>query len=263
MTLPNEQPIAAEIATAFEANMQSMTDLHNAVVSMFGGNWTVTKPRGIDVVVANAAAVLLTKACKTYRAVQILCAAGLGTDAGVAARTLFETMVAVMFILQKNSKQRARMFHASRGEQHLKMLNHMKATPGLKRQATKKMFAKAIDDRDTWRRQFPATIDVKRHWSGLSNLEAAVKAVRGQGMYALFYRHTSSFAHVADFRDHIDVSEETGTIIYKLEPSLDHIDGQIVISRLMLWLIAARINERLGLGFDATLNPHKPPGVRS
>jgi hypothetical protein len=39
--------------------------------------------------------------------------------------------------------------------------------------------------------------------------------------------------------------------MFKVQPGVDHIDGQAAISRVMLWSIAARTNERLGLGLDA------------
>src|SRR5438128_790798 len=115
-----------------------MADLHDVVVNMFGGNWKITKTKGLDEVVTYTVAGLLTKACKTFRAVRVLCAAGLGTDAGAVARSLFETTIAIVFILKTRSKERARIFHAYDAEQRLKMLDHWKRTKGLKRKATKR-----------------------------------------------------------------------------------------------------------------------------
>src|SRR4051812_648523 len=93
VTLPAEDAIRQQIATQLKAELQAMTDLHDAVVSMLGGNWTVPKEKvkGLDSAVVYTVAGLLTKACKTFRAVQLLCEAGLGTDAGAMGRSLFET----------------------------------------------------------------------------------------------------------------------------------------------------------------------------
>ncbi len=80
---------------------------------------------------------LLTKGCKNFRSIQILCERGLHDDASALVRVLMETTVAVLFILQKASRRRALGFHAHSIGQSLKMLDEWKKTPGLKRKATK------------------------------------------------------------------------------------------------------------------------------
>jgi hypothetical protein len=93
-------------------------------------------------------------------------------------------------------------------------------------------------------------------------LEEAVKDLKGDVSYAIFYRHTSGFAHVADFREHVVYDEVADRIYFKLQPGSEHIDGVASVSRAMLWMAAARINERLGLGFEAALEPHRPPKLK-
>lgn len=262
MTLPDEQVIAQQIAVQFQADIDAMTGLHDAVVGMFGGRWRVTKPRGVDRIVVYTVAGLLTKACKTFRTVQILCAAGLGTDAGTASRSLFETVVPIFFILKFHSKERARIYHAYGRAQALKMLNQWAQTPGLKRKATRALFAKAQSELVYWTSQLGPTVDYRHHWSGLRSLEAAIKSLHAPQVYAVFYRHTSAFAHASDFGDHVVVDPATQETIFKLPPSTDHVQSQALVARVMFWLAAARVNERLGLGFEAVLNPHRPPEMR-
>lgn len=262
MTLPGEALAATYLATTFKPEFERMTRLHDAVVGMLGKDWTITKSKGLDPIVTYTVAGLLTKACKSFRAVQILCAAGLGTDAGTIARTLFETSIASTFILQKQSKQRARIFHAHSRRQALKMLNHWKQTPGLKRKATKAMFIHVNAELDDWSKGLLPGTNTKRHWSGKGSFEEAAGALKGSRIYAVFYRHTSTFTHVTDFRDHVHYDTVTDRLMFKLPPGGDHIDGLIAVSNATLWLIAARINERLGLGCDAVLHAELPPSAK-
>jgi hypothetical protein len=106
--------------------------------------------------------------------------------------------------------------------------------------------------------QLPTNVNAKSHWSGKQSFAEAVKSLRGELTYAVFYRHTSTFAHGADFADHVQYDEATDEVQFKLLPSDDHIVGQARESRAILWAAAQRINDRLGLNFDAILDPHRP-----
>ena len=63
---------------------------------------------GVVTVIAS----LLTKACKTFRAIQLTAEGGPRQDAAALARQLFETAAAVKFITQKDTVLRATMFAA-------------------------------------------------------------------------------------------------------------------------------------------------------
>ena len=80
--LPHETEVRVEIASKYRTQLDAMTGLHDAVMGMLvGGSWTVRKTRGLAPFVAETMIGLLTKACKTFRAVQILCESGLHLDA--------------------------------------------------------------------------------------------------------------------------------------------------------------------------------------
>src|SRR6185437_9783350 len=112
MTLPHEGEVISDIASKYHAELDAMTSLHDAVVSMLsGGSWSV-RMRGLNVAVVRTAVGLLTKACKTFRSTQLLCERGLIEDADVLTRVLMETSVAIAFILQKDSKNRVAIYHA-------------------------------------------------------------------------------------------------------------------------------------------------------
>lgn len=53
---------------------------------------------------------LTGKAAKSYNATKILCEQGYGTDALVIERTMIDLLIAIKFILEKDSRERATMF---------------------------------------------------------------------------------------------------------------------------------------------------------
>ena len=104
--LPHEPEVAAAIRAKYSGQLAAMTDLHDAVVRMMtAGSWTVTRRRGLSPNVARTMMGLLTKACKTFRSIQILTERGLHEDASALVRVLFETTIVVLFILQKRSRE--------------------------------------------------------------------------------------------------------------------------------------------------------------
>ncbi len=175
MTLPHETEVTTQIAAKHRVQLQAMTELHDTVVVvMSAGSWTIQKKRGLNLVVAQTMIGLLTKAAKTFRAIQVLCERGLHEDADALVRVLMETTVAIWFILQKTSKERTLIYHAHGIAQRIKMLNDWKNTRGLKRKATKAMLKQANEALADYMKRLPPETDVKRHWSGKGSLQEAM-----------------------------------------------------------------------------------------
>lgn len=257
MTLPHEPEVASGIATKYRAELDAMTGLHDAVVAMMtAGSWTIRK-RGINHHILLTMLGLLTKACKTFRSIQILCERGLIGDADALTRVLMETYVAVAFILQKRSRERVVIYHAYASAQDIKLLNEWKRTPGLKRKASKRAMQEANDGLLIWAKQLPAGTDFKHHWSGKHNLQEAVKALRADTLYATLYRFTSSTAHSSDIAAHVEIDPTSGDPIWQLEPRARGFEAPSYAARELLWNAAARIDQRLGLGFSTSLEPHR------
>lgn len=223
---------------------------------MSSGQWIIGK-RGINRIVLETILGLLTKACKTFRSIQILCERGLIGDADALVRMLMENTVAIAFILQEKPRERARIYQAHTIAQDLKMLNDWKNTPGLKRKATKKVVMQAHQALAAWTKGLPAGTDFKHHWSGERNLQEAVKALRGNAMYATRYRFTSSIVHASDFGAHFEIERGSGDRVWQIEPRAQGFEGASYAARELLWHAANRIDQRLGLGFSSTLAPHK------
>jgi hypothetical protein len=255
--LPHEGEVATEIATKYRVQLDAMTALHDAVVGMLtAGSWKTAKP-GLDRIVVETMLGLLTKACKTFRSIQILCERGLHEDAHALVRVLMETTVAAVFILQKQSPERARIYHAHGIAQDVKMLNEWTSTRGLKRQVTKRMIKQAADALADSTKNLPSGTDVKHHWSGKRNLLEAMKALRADVLYATSYRFTSAISHASDFGAHLEIDSAISDPIWQIEPRAKGFEAPSYAARELLWHLANRIDARLGLGFSATLAPHK------
>jgi hypothetical protein len=259
MTLPNEMEAVERIACRYSTEIDALTELHNAVVSMMtSGQWTVRKKRGLNRKVVWTILGLLTKACKTCRSVQILCERGLIEDANALTRVLMETYIAIAFILQKRSRERVLIYHAYASAQDLKLLNEWKTTPGLKRKATKDVIKQANEATLIWAKQLPAGTDFKHHWSGKRSFQEAVKALRGEAAYSTLYRFASSMTHASDFAAHVEIDHDSGEPVWQLEPHTRGFEAPCYAARELLWRAATRIDQRLGLGFSALLTAHKP-----
>jgi hypothetical protein len=256
--LPHEAEVIAEIGKKYRVQLDAMTALHDAVVSMMtAGSWTVSKTRGLAPFVAETMMGLLTKACKTFRAIQVLSERGLHEDASALVRVLMETTIAIAFILQKKSRERTLIYHLYGTAQQIKMLNEWKNTRGLKRKVPKAIFAQLNAELTKGLKRLPVGTDVTRHWSGRRNLQQAMQALRGDVMYARLYRHTSSVSHASDFGAHFEADPTSGEFVWQLEPRVDGLEAPSYAARELLWAAANRIDDRLGLGFSATLAPHK------
>jgi hypothetical protein len=223
---------------------------------MTAGSWTIGR-RGINRAVILTMLGLLTKACKTFRSIQILCERGLTEDANALTRVLMENYIAIAFILQKRPRERVLIYHAHSSAQYIKLLNEWERTPGLKRKATKSVMKQANDGLLIWAKQLPAGTDFKHHWSGKGNLQEAVKALRGDAIYATLYRFTSSMTHASDFAAHVEIESMSGEPVWQLESRARGFDAPSYAARELLWHAATRIDQRLGLGFSASLAPHK------
>ena len=132
--LPYEREAEESISTHLASEFADMARLHNVAVALFAG---LTLPAsGADRVTVYTVAGLFAKVCKTFRAIEHLCARGLGQDATVLARSLYEAAIAILFLLQKRGceRQRVAMYHANTLNAEVRMLSGWEETPGSKAQ---------------------------------------------------------------------------------------------------------------------------------
>jgi hypothetical protein len=257
--LPYEANVQAEIAHTYATQLKAMHALHDAVTSMLltrGWDIPKAKRRGLRPPVVRTMAMLLTKACKTFRATHLLAERGLMQDANVQVRVLMETAVAALLILQKQSLKRNHIFYTYSISQQLKMLEEWQRTPGLKRRAPKAIVQRTRQLLDSMASKLPAGTNYTGHWSGEGNFQNAVKKLGNDVAYSAFYRSASSSAHVADTGAHVEM-DANDRPVFLLPPDSKGFEATTYSARELLWAMANRINLRLGLGFDTALTPHK------
>jgi hypothetical protein len=73
----------------------------------------------------------------------------------------------------------------------------------------------------------------------------------------VFYRYTSAIAHASDTGAHVDFDSGDDEGVFQLHPTVDGFEAPTYAARELMWHMASRINDRLGLGFDPTLAPLK------
>jgi hypothetical protein len=120
------------------------------------------------------------------------------------------------------------------------------------------MLKQANDALAVYMKWLPRGTNFKRHWSGKANLQDAVKALHWEVMYASLYRFTSSISHASDFGAHFEVDPASDDLLWEIEPRVRGFETPYYAARELLWNAANRIDQRLGLGYAATLAPHKP-----
>jgi hypothetical protein len=175
---------------------------------------------------------------------------------------LFETTTAVLWILQRNSRQRARLYGAHEDQRLLVLVEEWVRTPGLKRNG-KAMLKKAQAKVDAWQGLvgLAALRSVRHHWSGERSLQDAARKLKGWlRAYNTVYRATSAFAHGSDPTQHANFRKDVGTPVYKLLPGDDEVERSMAVSCVLLYVILRRMNDRMGLDLD--LNPIRPAPTR-
>jgi hypothetical protein len=259
MSLPYEHQVLAEIANEHEATMNEMRDVLRAAVGLVEEkSLQITKVRGSDRHVLAVALALYTKACKTHRAIQNLCGSGLTSDADALLRVLFETTVALHFILKRQSTFRSRMYGLFSTVQTVKAAREWIRTKGMKRfgrqltKAAEKEFRQMVERfaprlarmpvnhtfgpvvvlaAVTWRKaQTEAEREVALNdlavavYNALKkhwsgqSLEAAADGVGLSQAYKSIYRLSSRATHAADFDSHLGLPSGEGEIVLNLIP---------------------------------------------
>jgi hypothetical protein len=200
----------------------------------------------------------VAKACKTFRAIRAVAVAGCGQDASILLRALFESTIALLYILQRDSRRRAILFAAHQSQRRLVLIEATKKTPGQKRLFKKADLEKAKASVDQWSRLVSTAevATVRKHWAGRGGLESATTKL-GQGwprVYTTMYRYLSAFSHGSDVNAHVFQPEETTTPVFKVLPGTDELGRVIPMACIHMLAMAGRFDGRLGLGCDKEIN---------
>lgn len=266
-TLPDEKAVVAHLGRRFGSAFAEMDRILTAALAVAAPEndaWVVRAQKDLkEPMTVRTLQVLLAKAIKTYRSIQILCEHGLGHDAGALLRVLLETALAFAWILKKDSDRRAHLLLVHGIQRKLVQLRERQKTPGLRRSASKAAFAagnKALGTVSDGLSQ--SDVDsVRKHWSALGNgLEGVAWNLQSgwPRIYTLVYRDTSSYTHVADMTAHAWIDDDDQMVI-RVIPGDWELDRTPKVARLLMFEILARLNKRLKLGFDAQIDRVAPP----
>lgn len=257
MTLPHATEVSGEIAVKHRVQLEAMTKLHDTVIAMMSADsWTVRNTRGLNPIVAQTMIGLLAKASnvsihssplRTWLARRRQCTRARldGNNRGNRLHPA-EEIEGTNADLPR-SRDCAEHQDAQRVEEHT----------WSKRKATTAILKQANDALNSYLKRLPPGTDVKRQWSGKSSLQEAVRALRGDVMYATLYRFTSSISHAADFGAHFEVDPSSDDLIWrsshKWAASKHHPTPRASCSGTRL----IALTKRLRLGYAGALTPHK------
>jgi hypothetical protein len=190
---------------------------------------------------------------------------GLGQDAAVLARQLFETAVAIRFVMSGDRRQRAAMFAAHEDQRLLVLLEDAARSAGLSHIGTQANIEKARAKIKAWEEILRPedVVSVRRHWSG-GSLESVAGEVGMGGAYTMMYRWTSSFAHGSDTTAHFFVKQGSNVPTLKLVPGDDQLRPVLTSALDLLRIIASTFSEGWGLGEDDAVRriaAEVPPNV--
>jgi len=220
------------------------------------GGVRITRPRGSSPLVVMVVMTLYVKACKTYRAVQLLCEAGLAEDAHTANQTLLEVLFAIGWILQKASRNRTDMYLAHLLRRDEELLKIWKQTKGLKLYAKKAAIRDVAAKVAEAEKGLGATVVAKlaRSYSGLTIRQTA-HAIHADVMYELYYRLASRYPHASDLARHAVAPEDGGpglALVVAPGPS-EELGRAAKTASLFLITIAQSIDKKFGLGHETKL----------
>lgn len=251
--LYEETAAVEEVQAALRAELSAARTFHASAMRLVEqGSWKVTGAEDITPTVVMAALGLLAKALKTYRAIELLASAGLGGNALIEARALFECGVCLLFILEQDSRNRVATYIVYVEEQKQKMLRAWKDDPKLATNVTREAEAKLADNVKRARKLLPKEVAEKplKHWSGKQNLREVLQLLDGDTDYLTVYKRTSAILHVSDVDGQFIVENGGNDWPLDLGPSSKDVTEALAIAQLVLHSMMKRIVAKFKLKYE-------------
>jgi hypothetical protein len=273
--LPFEDLARQAVENTFPEDIAACRDLFQLALDVLGcdqiGNLQIpSKPvPGVSHRTRLLALGIFTKACKQFRSIMLLGEAGFGDEVTVLTRSIFETALALEFVIkeQVTLKRDGKLFDpdqsrpltndframlyaahaASTAERRLNMFNNDPTlTPyvGIVGDPTS-IAADATAAQNevglVWWKQ------LKEGYAGLKvkNLADSFGVV---AYYAMVYGPQSEVAHAADAFGHFEVSDDQSHATLSLAPSPDGIGPRLHLATLVFLCCVASLHNRLQLG---------------
>ncbi len=269
MRLPHEHQVRVRIRKKLGNELKVASAILDLAVGIYTSGTPIKGGKGLDAFVVIVSLGLLAKACKQYRAIGELVELGIGDVADSNCRMLFETMLAVHFILRRRvvlkkdgaklaaiqgkpltTKFRTSLYLAGNAISGRRTVNAYLATKGLKRQISKEARVEALRQETEWEAEIGTdwTKRLKDGYAGVKVIHLAESLGFGR-LYHSIYRITSGGVHAADATGHIQLDDDPNADWrFKVAPSMDGIATSMEFASLLMIKILEVANERLGLG---------------
>jgi hypothetical protein len=271
MRLPHEDKVRAVIQKRLAPELKIVSTILDLGTSIYTSGTPMKPDKGLDDFVVIIALGLIAKACKQFRAISEMVELGLGEVADSNARMLFETMLAVHFILRPRvilkrdgkklaaikgrpltTKFRTSLYLASDAFNGRKLANGLLATPGLKRQMSKEVQTEILKQATEWETEIGPdwTKRLKEGYAGLKIVSLAESLGFGP-LYHSIYRITSGGVHAADATGHVRLDDDPkAEWRFQAAPGTDGIATTLKFASLLLIKVLEVADERLGLGLE-------------
>lgn len=201
---------------------------------------------------------LYMKALKTVRAIRLASSRDLQEDAAVLCRTLLETTVAIMYVLQRKTPRRANEYIAAMLMRKKRTMEDWEKTPGLKREG--KRIHKKVEAQLAHYRKILRNRRLKQLRQGYSgrNIKRTFAAVGLSRLYLTAYAWLSAYQHAADLPDHVELAAD-GAIQLKMGSS-DAGQTRFILdlTRSFICGIMTRMSQEMDLGYQADIEKLKP-----
>jgi hypothetical protein len=201
---------------------------------------------------------LYMKALKTVRAIRIVASPDLVEDGFVLCRSLLETTVAILYVLQKDSPRRADEYIAHTLMRTKWAMEGWTRTHGLK-VAGRRIDKRAEKEKKPLESRLGAARleQLKRSYSGVS-LEETFKRVGLNRLYQTLYRRLSVHPHAADLESHAEPSEKGGLQLKAGTSDLREMNFLLDSTRLLLCAVMQRVSQEMDMGYQAEIEALKP-----
>ena len=269
MRLPHEDKVRGVIRERLEPELKIASAILDLATGIYTSGTPMKPGKGLDDFVVIVALGLVAKACKQYRAIGEMVELGVGEVADSNSRMLFETMLAVHFVLRPRvilkrdgkklaaikgkpltTKFRTSLYLASDAFNGRKLANELLATPGLKRQMSKEARTEILRQATEWETEIGPdwAKRLKEGYAGVKVINLA-ESLGFERLYHSIYRITSGGVHATDATGHIRLDDDPkAEWRFGAAPSTDGIANTLKFASLLLIKILEVADERLGLG---------------
>lgn len=254
-TLPGERQARRDCYLTHRDLFDLNDDLLRQVIKMTSETQVV--PRDFSKTAAAVILGLYTKACKTFRAIQVLCRFGLGEDALNLLRVLIETLVNMRYIgvTHKGLRERRAQKFAFHGaiwkQKYLLAAERDKIPVTSLSQSEKDELARIVEyiKQEYGKEEFKK-MSKSHQWDGVSMADMA-KKVELQSLYHIAWRSSSESAHARDIREHIGYREKKGFFL-KIMPGEGWLEPVLWVSNIVFFGIVDKADELFQLGWGET-----------